>query len=221
MFFCPRNLSCLLPLSRALRSSVILCHLKTVEKYVGAFGALQAGNSLVLGRDSRVSGPWVHQLALGTLLAMGYKVYDLGIVSTPTVRRSYSIFTLRKKKLRILKYYDGPVGTSDGDRAESGRRRHYHEQPQSCRMEWCSLSLFLCVLVPCSLAKLVHSHPSLGLKFVDRDGLFLSPEGCRRMFDIADRHAFSYAPYTSDICALTAPSLIGSAGTIEWAAWRW
>lgn len=36
-----------------------------------------------------------------------------------------------------------------------------------------------------------------GLKFVDKDGLFLSPEKCKKMFTIADEHKFAYPDYTA------------------------
>ena len=73
----------------------------TVEKYVYAFAKLQvqwssrlsvllifvkAGKKMVVGRDSRVSGPWMRAVAHGILVAMGYEVVDLGIATTPTVQ---------------------------------------------------------------------------------------------------------------------------------------
>ncbi len=39
---------------------------------------------IILGRDSRVSGPMVAHLVSGTLLSMGVDVVDLGMASTPT-----------------------------------------------------------------------------------------------------------------------------------------
>lgn len=42
-----------------------------VVRYVEAFCAHHAGEHVVLGRDSRVSGPWVVQLVEATLLACG------------------------------------------------------------------------------------------------------------------------------------------------------
>lgn len=35
----------------------------------------------------------------------------------------------------------------------------------------------------------------LGLKFVDRDSLFLSPAGCTEMFKLADANAFVFPSY--------------------------
>lgn len=41
---------------------------------------------IVLGRDSRVSGPWLEQLVSGVLRAQGFTVAAVGIVPTPTVQ---------------------------------------------------------------------------------------------------------------------------------------
>ena len=40
---------------------------------------------VVIGRDSRPSGPWVRDVAVGTLVASGIEVIDLDIVTTPGV----------------------------------------------------------------------------------------------------------------------------------------
>lgn len=59
---------------------------QVVLKYVGAFATLQKGKTFIIGRDSRVSGPWVLHIVHGALMAMGYHVIDIGIVPTPTVQ---------------------------------------------------------------------------------------------------------------------------------------
>ncbi|HMT00305.1 MAG TPA: phosphoglucosamine mutase [Saprospiraceae bacterium] len=41
--------------------------------------------SVVVGRDGRISGPMVSQLAIQTLIGMGIDVIDLGLSTTPTV----------------------------------------------------------------------------------------------------------------------------------------
>lgn len=41
---------------------------------------------IVVGCDSRVSGPWVMRLVEGVLLAHGFTVQPVGIVPTPTVQ---------------------------------------------------------------------------------------------------------------------------------------
>lgn len=42
-------------------------------------------NTIVVGRDGRISGPMVQQLVMATLQSMGLDVIDLGISTTPTV----------------------------------------------------------------------------------------------------------------------------------------
>ncbi|HAH58421.1 MAG: phosphoglucosamine mutase [Lentimicrobium sp.] len=42
-------------------------------------------NSVVVGRDARVSGQMVSQLVISTLAAMGLNVVDIGLAATPTV----------------------------------------------------------------------------------------------------------------------------------------
>jgi len=68
----------------------------TIVNYVGAFchylrkklkedGINELG-SIVLGRDSRVSGPWISSITEGVLQSMGFNVVSCGIVPTPTVQ---------------------------------------------------------------------------------------------------------------------------------------
>jgi len=57
-----------------------------VIKYVTAFGMLQKGKTIIVGRDSRISGPWILQIVYGVLSSLGYQVIDIGIVPTPTVQ---------------------------------------------------------------------------------------------------------------------------------------
>jgi len=117
---------------------------KQIEKYVAAFGSLQKGKKIILGRDSRVSGPFVRQLVIGVLMAQGYEVIDLGIVPTPTVQ----IIVQQEKAA------GGIVVTSSHN-----------------PVQW------------------------NGLKFIDSDGLFLSPEKCKEMYKNADDGAYSYMKY--------------------------
>jgi phosphomannomutase len=60
-----------------------------IIKYTRAFAevvlAQSSSRAIVLGRDGRMSGPMVHSLVLGTLLADGIDVIDLGLSTTPTV----------------------------------------------------------------------------------------------------------------------------------------
>ncbi len=59
---------------------------QVIQKYTAAFAKYVQGGKVVLGRDSRVSGPFVNDLVKGTLVASGCKVIEIGIVPTPTVQ---------------------------------------------------------------------------------------------------------------------------------------
>ena len=73
---------------------------ETVSPFVAAFVSIlrdqRAGGangsrekiSVVVGRDSRVSGPWVESQVVATLLASGCDVIRIGIAPTPTVSLS-------------------------------------------------------------------------------------------------------------------------------------
>ncbi len=60
-----------------------------IVESVAGFGAWilkhHAKASVVVGRDGRISGPMVSQLAIQTLIGMGIDVIDLGLSTTPTV----------------------------------------------------------------------------------------------------------------------------------------
>jgi len=66
-----------------------------VAKYAAAFGAWSAQRAaaarsdgpharVVVGRDSRVSGPMFHRVALAALQSVGVDVVDIGLTTTPT-----------------------------------------------------------------------------------------------------------------------------------------
>jgi phosphomannomutase len=61
---------------------------EVVATYAAAFGAWARsqgeGDSIVVGRDSRVSGPMFHGIVLGALQAVGCRVVDIGLTTTPT-----------------------------------------------------------------------------------------------------------------------------------------
>ena len=63
-----------------------------IATYAAAFGAwaLQKnpGRPIVVGRDSRVSGPMFHRVALGALQSVGANVVDIGLTTTPTCQLS-------------------------------------------------------------------------------------------------------------------------------------
>lgn len=61
-----------------------------VVKFTAAFAAFLrrtytgSSNSIVVGRDARLSGKMVEHLVVGTLISMGFDVVDIGMASTPT-----------------------------------------------------------------------------------------------------------------------------------------
>ena len=58
--------------------------------YAAGFGAWAAARgksrTIVLGRDSRVSGPMFHRVVTGALQSVGCNIIDVGVVPTPTVQ---------------------------------------------------------------------------------------------------------------------------------------
>lgn len=65
----------------------------TIVKYASAFADFCGKGKIVLGSDGRISGHMVKHIVIGTLLAKGNDVIDLGICPTPTV-----LFNVRKLK---------------------------------------------------------------------------------------------------------------------------
>ena len=54
--------------------------------FAQAFGTYCKGGKVVVGRDSRVSGPMIQNVVTAGLLATGCEVIDVGIAPTPTVQ---------------------------------------------------------------------------------------------------------------------------------------
>jgi phosphomannomutase len=61
---------------------------EVVARYAAGFGAWAsrrgASNNIVVGRDSRVSGPLFHRVVLSALESVGCNVIDIGLTTTPT-----------------------------------------------------------------------------------------------------------------------------------------
>jgi phosphomannomutase len=51
-----------------------------------SFATMMAGHTVVIGRDSRPSGPYFEQLLSASLLAQGSSILSLGLVPTPTTK---------------------------------------------------------------------------------------------------------------------------------------
>ena len=60
-----------------------------IVKYTAAFAAFIYENTgkrkMVIGRDARISGEMLENLAISTLIGMGFEVVNLGLSTTPTV----------------------------------------------------------------------------------------------------------------------------------------
>jgi phosphomannomutase len=61
-----------------------------IAQFAAGFGAWAKargkGNKIVVGRDSRVSGPMFHRVVLGALQSVGCDVIDIGMAPTPTIQ---------------------------------------------------------------------------------------------------------------------------------------
>src|SRR5688572_1667051 len=69
---------------------------EVVARYALAFGVFSLSRSksrvIVLGRDTRVSGPIFHKIAGASLEAAGAHVIDVGVAPTPTVQLAVEHF---------------------------------------------------------------------------------------------------------------------------------
>lgn len=59
---------------------------QTIIKYTSAYADFIGKGKVVIGRDARISGEMVKSIVVGTLLAKGLDVVDIGICPTPTVQ---------------------------------------------------------------------------------------------------------------------------------------
>jgi phosphomannomutase len=61
---------------------------EVVARYAAGFGAWASrrghSNRVVVGRDSRVSGPLFHRVVLSALQSVGCDIVDIGLTTTPT-----------------------------------------------------------------------------------------------------------------------------------------
>lgn len=65
---------------------------EVIVKYSAAYADWIGTGTVILGRDARISGDMVKSIVIGTLLAKGLNVVDIGICPTPTVQ--YTVKTL-------------------------------------------------------------------------------------------------------------------------------
>ncbi|MGE5409877.1 MAG: hypothetical protein ACM3MI_02880, partial [Clostridiales bacterium] len=55
-------------------------------RYTSAYADFCGKGKIVVGRDARISGEMVKSIVIGTLIAKGHEVIDIGITPTPTVQ---------------------------------------------------------------------------------------------------------------------------------------
>ena len=61
-----------------------------IVKFASAYAAFirksykGTSNTIVVGRDARISGKMVEHLVVGTLMSMGFDVVNIGMATTPT-----------------------------------------------------------------------------------------------------------------------------------------
>jgi len=66
---------------------------QVLVKYTSAYADFVKSGTVVIGRDARITGDMVKSVVIGTLLAKGLDVVDIGICPTPTVQ--YTVKTLK------------------------------------------------------------------------------------------------------------------------------
>jgi len=59
---------------------------KLVMDFAAAFGTRVGGRPVLVGRDTRISGPLLHSAALAALISTGCDVLDLGVCPTPILQ---------------------------------------------------------------------------------------------------------------------------------------
>ena len=50
-----------------------------------------SSNTIIIGRDARISGEMVSNIVSGTLMGCGFNVLDVGLSTTPTVEVAVTI----------------------------------------------------------------------------------------------------------------------------------
>eukprot|EP01132_Coremiostelium_polycephalum_P007870 gene7870-9687_t len=73
-------------IGESLTPSVVVNHIVAFTELLESSKYGQQQKKIVVGRDSRVSGPWVDSITIGCLISRGYTVIHIDIASTPTVQ---------------------------------------------------------------------------------------------------------------------------------------
>lgn len=151
-----------------------------VARYAAGFGAwarAKAGGrraNIVLGRDSRVSGPMFHRVVLSALQSVGCDVIDVGMAPTPTIQLAVEhhhaagglAVTASHNPIEwnALKFIGQSGLFLDGDEGREMRAIVDGEIP---RAEWQLLGHFEAD----SAAIARHIEQILALSFIDVDGI--------------------------------------------------
>ena len=64
---------------------------ENIVPFIRAFAQV-SGKRIMIARDTRPSGPFLHQLVVGTLLAAGKEILDIGIAPTPSLKCAVRLF---------------------------------------------------------------------------------------------------------------------------------
>ena len=64
---------------------------ENIVPFARAFAQI-TGKRIMIARDTRPSGPFLHQLIVGTLIASGKEILDIGIAPTPSLKCSVRLF---------------------------------------------------------------------------------------------------------------------------------
>lgn len=122
---------------RTFTPDVVCCYVQ------GLAATLPARSHVLLGRDSRVSGPWILDLAASVLRACGHRVSSLGLCATPTL--GYAIRSQRAEAGIMITASHNPVewnalkflGT-DGGFVTPERARRIYRHARSGKTRWAS-----------------------------------------------------------------------------------
>lgn len=142
----------------------------------GAFLQVEgSGNLVLVGRDSRTSGPMLSRAAIAGLVSVGARVVDLGVVPTPTLMLAVEdagaaggigiTASHNPAEWNAMKFAAGEGVFLDGERMARFQRFLQEEEP--ARAAWDALA----PVVDDTGAAERHLARILGLPLLDLDGL--------------------------------------------------
>jgi phosphomannomutase len=166
-----------------------------VSRWAGAFGAWLPPGPVVVGRDSRPSGPMVRDAVAAALASTGHDIWDIGIATTPTTEMAVQtseavggvIITAshNPQPWNALKFLEGRgLFLTAAQNAEV--RRRYDDQ--SGHVAWDRLG----ALSAREGAEDVHLEALLALPWLDRDRI--ARRGLKAVVDAVEGAAGCIAP---------------------------